>query len=125
MWIALLVLAGVAALASFFGVRDMAHWGSYCFCCMVTTALSPVLFGRSGGCGRPCKAGSFAALRMEERERRRVVAFYAGLPAAGSLRWKAGPFVARGVGEERLIRVGRADRVEDCGRDCLTSRAFA
>lgn len=44
MWIGLLVLAGVAALANFLGVRDMAQLGSYCFYCMVTTVLSPVLF---------------------------------------------------------------------------------
>ncbi len=43
-WITLLVLAGMAALANFLGVRDMAHLGSYCFYCMVTTALAPVLF---------------------------------------------------------------------------------
>ena len=42
-WIALLVLAGLAALANFLGVRDMAHLGSYCFYCLVTTVLSPVL----------------------------------------------------------------------------------
>ncbi len=44
MWIVLLVLAGLAALANFLGVRDMAQLGSYCFYCMVTTVLSPVLF---------------------------------------------------------------------------------
>jgi uncharacterized membrane protein len=42
-WIALLVLAALATLANFLGVRDMAHLGSYCFYCMLTTALSPVL----------------------------------------------------------------------------------
>ncbi len=44
MWIVLLVLAGLAALANFLGVRDMAQLGSYCFYCVVTTVLSPVLF---------------------------------------------------------------------------------
>jgi uncharacterized membrane protein len=42
-WIALLVLATLATLANFLGVRDMVHLGSYCFYCMLTTALSPVL----------------------------------------------------------------------------------
>ncbi len=44
MWVALLVLAALAALANFLGVRDMAQLGSYCFYCVVTTVLSPVLF---------------------------------------------------------------------------------
>ncbi len=42
-WIALLVLAALAALANFLGVRDMAQLGSYCFYCILTTVLSPVL----------------------------------------------------------------------------------
>lgn len=42
-WIPLLMLALLATLANFLGVRDMANLGSFCFYCMVTTALSPVL----------------------------------------------------------------------------------
>lgn len=42
-WVPLLVLAIVAALANFLGVRDMANLGSYCFYCMLTTVLSPFL----------------------------------------------------------------------------------
>jgi len=42
-WIPLLTLAALATLANFLGVRDMANLGSFCFYCMVTTALSPVL----------------------------------------------------------------------------------
>ncbi|MFY9909442.1 MAG: vitamin K epoxide reductase family protein [Candidatus Sulfotelmatobacter sp.] len=42
-WIPLLVLAGVATLANFLGVRDMVNVGSFCFYCMLTTVLSPVL----------------------------------------------------------------------------------
>ena len=42
-WIPLLILASLATLANFLGVRDMANLGSFCFYCMVTTALSPVL----------------------------------------------------------------------------------
>ena len=42
-WIPLLVLASLATLANFLGVRDMANLGSFCFYCMLTTALSPIL----------------------------------------------------------------------------------
>ena len=33
----------LAMLANFLGVRDMANLGSFCFYCILTTALSPVL----------------------------------------------------------------------------------
>jgi uncharacterized membrane protein len=42
-WIPLLILASLATLANFLGVRDMANLGSFCFYCVLTTALSPVL----------------------------------------------------------------------------------
>lgn len=42
-WIPLSVLASLATLANFLGVRDMANLGSFCFYCMLTTALSPFL----------------------------------------------------------------------------------
>jgi uncharacterized membrane protein len=42
-WIPLLVLAAAATLANFLGVRDMINLGSFCFYCMLTTVLSPVL----------------------------------------------------------------------------------
>lgn len=42
-WILLLILAALATVANFLGVRDMAHLGSFCFYCVLTTALSPVL----------------------------------------------------------------------------------
>jgi uncharacterized membrane protein len=42
-WTLLLILALLAALANFLGVRDMANLGSFCFYCVITTALSPVL----------------------------------------------------------------------------------
>lgn len=42
-WILLLVLTLLATLANALGVRDMAHLGSFCFYCMTTTALSPIL----------------------------------------------------------------------------------
>ena len=42
-WIPLLVLAAAATLANFLGVRDMINLGSFCFYCMLTTILSPVL----------------------------------------------------------------------------------
>jgi uncharacterized membrane protein len=42
-WIPLLILASLATLANFLGVRDMANLGSFCFYCMITTVLSPVL----------------------------------------------------------------------------------
>ena len=42
-WIALLVLSSVATLANIVGVRDMMNLGSFCFYCLLTTLLSPVL----------------------------------------------------------------------------------
>jgi len=42
-WIALLVLSVMATLANIVGVRDMANLGSFCFYCLMTTFLSPVL----------------------------------------------------------------------------------
>lgn len=42
-WLALLVLAGLATLANIVGVRDMMNLGSFCFYCVTTTILSPVL----------------------------------------------------------------------------------
>jgi uncharacterized membrane protein len=42
-WVLLLILASLATLANFLGVRDMANLGSFCFYCVFTTALSPVL----------------------------------------------------------------------------------
>lgn len=42
-WFALLALSGVATLANIIGVRDMMNLGSYCFYCLTTTVLSPVL----------------------------------------------------------------------------------
>jgi uncharacterized membrane protein len=42
-WLPLLILAALATLANLLGVRDMIRLGSFCFYCMLTTALSPVL----------------------------------------------------------------------------------
>ena len=42
-WIALLALAALATVANILGVRDMINLGSFCFYCLTTTALSPVL----------------------------------------------------------------------------------
>jgi uncharacterized membrane protein len=42
-WAALVALSGLATLANILGVRDMMHFGSYCFYCLTTTFLSPVL----------------------------------------------------------------------------------
>jgi uncharacterized membrane protein len=42
-WIALLVLAGAATVANVLGIRDMMNFGGYCFYCLTTAALSPVL----------------------------------------------------------------------------------
>ena len=42
-WIPLLVLGSAATLANVLGVRDMVNLGSFCFYCIVTTVLSPVL----------------------------------------------------------------------------------
>jgi uncharacterized membrane protein len=42
-WIALLVLSGAATLANVLGVRDMMIFGGYCFYCLTTAFMSPVL----------------------------------------------------------------------------------
>jgi len=42
-WFALLALSGVATLANIIGVRDMMNLGSFCFYCVTTSVLSPVL----------------------------------------------------------------------------------
>ena len=42
-WIALLVLSGTATLANILGVRDMMIFGGYCFYCLTTAFLSPLL----------------------------------------------------------------------------------
>ncbi len=42
-WIALFVLSTAATFANILGVRDMMNFGSYCFYCLTTTVLSPVL----------------------------------------------------------------------------------
>jgi uncharacterized membrane protein len=42
-WVTLLALAGLATLANILGVRDMMNFGSYCFYCLATTFLSPLL----------------------------------------------------------------------------------
>jgi len=42
-WVPLLVLVGLATLANALGVRDMAQLGHFCFYCVITTAMSPVL----------------------------------------------------------------------------------
>jgi uncharacterized membrane protein len=42
-WFALLALSGLATLANIIGVRDMMNLGSFCFYCVTTTVLSPVL----------------------------------------------------------------------------------
>lgn len=42
-WFALLALAGLATLANIIGVRDMMTLGRFCFYCLTTTVLSPVL----------------------------------------------------------------------------------
>jgi len=42
-WIALLVLTTFAVIANILGVRDMIQLGSFCFYCVLTAALSPVL----------------------------------------------------------------------------------
>jgi uncharacterized membrane protein len=48
-WVPLLLLAVIAMLANFLGVRDMASLGSYCFYCILTTAMSPLLLSFSPG----------------------------------------------------------------------------
>lgn len=42
-WFALLALSVLATLANIIGVRDMINLGSFCFYCLTTTILSPVL----------------------------------------------------------------------------------
>jgi len=42
-WVFLFILALLATFANFLGVRDMANLGSFCFYCVTTTALSPIL----------------------------------------------------------------------------------
>jgi uncharacterized membrane protein len=42
-WVALLALATAATLANILGVRDLISFGHYCFYCLTTTLLSPVL----------------------------------------------------------------------------------
>lgn len=42
-WFVLLALSGLATLANIVGVRDMMNLGSFCFYCLTTTVLSPVL----------------------------------------------------------------------------------
>jgi uncharacterized membrane protein len=42
-WFALLALSGLATLANIIGVRDMMNLGSFCFYCLTTTVLSPIL----------------------------------------------------------------------------------
>ena len=42
-WIPLVILSVLAALANVLGVRDMMQLGSYCFYCVLTTIASPVL----------------------------------------------------------------------------------
>ncbi len=42
-WILLLALCILATLANILGVRDMANFGSFCFYCVATALLSPVL----------------------------------------------------------------------------------
>lgn len=42
-WTPLLILVVLATLANALGVRDMARLGHYCFYCLLTTVLSPVL----------------------------------------------------------------------------------
>jgi hypothetical protein len=42
-WFVLLALSSLATLANFIGVRDMTNLGYFCFYCVSTTVLSPVL----------------------------------------------------------------------------------
>lgn len=42
-WIALIILAAAATAANVLGVRDMMNFGGYCFYCLTTAVLSPVL----------------------------------------------------------------------------------
>lgn len=42
-WLALMSLSALAAVANVVGIYDMARLGSFCFYCVVTALLSPVL----------------------------------------------------------------------------------
>jgi uncharacterized membrane protein len=42
-WIALLALSAFATIANILGVYDMINFGGYCFYCLTTMVLSPVL----------------------------------------------------------------------------------
>ncbi len=42
-WMTLTILVALATVANALGVRDMAHLGSYCSYCILTTAASPLL----------------------------------------------------------------------------------
>jgi uncharacterized membrane protein len=42
-WFALLALSSLAIVANIIGVRDMMNLGSFCFYCLTTTILSPLL----------------------------------------------------------------------------------
>ena len=42
-WVALLCLSALAAIANIIGVRDMMNFGGFCFYCLTTTVLSPLL----------------------------------------------------------------------------------
>jgi uncharacterized membrane protein len=42
-WFALLALSALATLANVIGVRDMINLGSFCFYCLTTAVLSPLL----------------------------------------------------------------------------------
>jgi|SRR5579875_65093 uncharacterized membrane protein len=42
-WIALVALSVLATVANIIGLRDMINLGSFCFYCLTTTILSPVL----------------------------------------------------------------------------------
>ena len=43
LWMPLLILSVLAAVANVLGVRDMIQLGAYCFYCVLTTVASPVL----------------------------------------------------------------------------------
>lgn len=42
-WVALLFLSALATIANIIGVRDMMNFGGFCFYCLTTTVLSPLL----------------------------------------------------------------------------------
>jgi uncharacterized membrane protein len=42
-WYALVGLSALATMANILGVRDMMNLGAYCFYCLLTTILSPLL----------------------------------------------------------------------------------